>query len=675
MSSFSAIMCEKYLELILSIDEKLPRKLLGDPIRIQQVLTNLISNAFKFTSLGEVELSVSLIGNHSTSQKSAAILLHFAVRDTGTGIKTGYIPKLFDRFSQQDDSTTRKFGGTGLGLSIVKKLTDLMDGKLWVDSTIGQGSTFNFSLPFQVINDPDDTSHPDLKSGLKSMVINSNKVAAKSISGYLEYRKIQTKLVGSGGEALKRLQQETVDLLFIDDNAIDDPVIFFTSLQPMIANSKIPFTTVIFSCFTDRPRMDELDRIENSIQLEKPIEISKLRALIDSVCIIGSPQLIGREKQQALPQNLMKLMHRYRILVVDDIKLNRSLAIAILKPMGAIIEQACNGKIAVEKAYAGDFDLILMDVQMPIMSGFKATSLLRKRFTDLPIIAMTANVMKGYKQQCIDAGMNDCINKPFNANQLSKIVKKWLLLKDNSRSEVFPDVQSSSSESNIREGLTERPCHSPNGLPEFLPGIDIAEGINRWQNDCELYFSHLDEFCEETEKSTEQFTALLSSSKLEEMKFEAHSVSGKASNLSLNELATAAAVIENIINDSNCPSATMLDNYESARVTVCNSNNKLRLQMKEVKSTDSSQPMNNQQTYAVEQKDFSTALQELSILLKQSNPESKAQFKLVEQQLGQHQNISRYLKALEIELKSYRFEDAHTQLRKIANKLDISLGN
>lgn len=424
IDTFGVQVEESHLELILSIDNNVPNSLIGDPKRICQVVNNLIDNALKFTSQGEIELAVSL-----KDKTIDAVCLQFSVRDTGMGINDDYLPQLFNRFTQEDTSTTRNFSGSGLGLSIAKKLVNLMRGDLWVDTAVDRGSTFSFSLPFTVAGGGVEASASEPPKVLTSLIINSNVASAESLTRYLESWQVRCKVAPSLDDALSLLRHKPVDLILIDENAVDDSAIVIAALNEMIDEEWHQSTVIVYACFTYLLNTDELKTMQLATHLDKPIKVSQLRALLESIRSGTLLQVVNEEQPQQ-PSMQASTSHepQYRVLVVDDVKANQQLAVFMLDDMGIGTEVAENGKKALERVRSDYFDLVLMDIQMPVMGGFEATELIRQdqEFKDLPIIAVTASALVGSREDCINAGMNDYLSKPFDFDQLDAILKKWL---------------------------------------------------------------------------------------------------------------------------------------------------------------------------------------------------------------------------------------------------------
>ncbi|OYT15748.1 MAG: hypothetical protein B7C24_11470 [Bacteroidetes bacterium 4572_77] len=365
------------------IDNEVPVSLIGDPVRLQQILMNLASNAVKFTHNGEVTLSCEV-----KDIKEQKVHLLFKVKDTGIGISKEGQNKLFQSFSQVDASTTRKFGGTGLGLVISKKLAEKMGGEFSVESKEGKGSTFMFSAYFDIdANEQITIDNRDYKE-LSTLVIDNHEPSCLIFRKYLEAKNAKVETVNSTFKDLK--------------------FILLTTQQNVISG-------------------ELRKKLSIASSLDKPIKRMSLYHAIEKV-VYGietedsSSQQAKKDKKE-VPDTRKKL----KILLTEDNVINQKVAVYNLKEWGHEVEVADNGEISIQKFKDGDFDLILMDIQMPVLDGLKATKEIRayekeNQLKPIKIIAMTANALKGDDQICFDAGMNNYISKPFKKTDLENII-------------------------------------------------------------------------------------------------------------------------------------------------------------------------------------------------------------------------------------------------------------
>jgi two-component system, sensor histidine kinase and response regulator len=415
----------KHLEMILDIANNVPRVVEGDPVRLAQVLTNLIGNALKFTEEGEIILRLSC-----DSLDGNTAVLRFTVQDTGIGIPTDKLDSVFDEFTQADLSTTRKYGGTGLGLTITAKLLELMGGTIKVESEPGKGTAFSFTVSLGVVDGHTGFQPSGLErlEGMRIVVLDDNRTSRYLICDSLTYWGMRPTPV----ERPWDLQ----DILVTADHAL-------TPYQVVIVDSKMPEATggqliraISTVALKTRPKfimltqdIHEADQSEDplswpDIVLEKPVKQSELFDTI--VTVLNKEQHLVTRKTtgEAVHQTERPL----RVLLAEDHIVNQELAMGILDLAGHATTLARNGKEAVEALSWQEFDVVLMDVQMPEMDGFQATAVIREREKEtgghIPIIAMTAHAMTGYKEKCLAAGMDDYLSKPVRATHLLEVLGK-----------------------------------------------------------------------------------------------------------------------------------------------------------------------------------------------------------------------------------------------------------
>jgi len=421
----------KPIEVLCRIDDNLPAKIKGDPGRFRQILINLLGNAAKFTERGELELSIEV---QDESEETITILCK--IRDTGIGIATEKCESIFEAFKQADGTTTRKYGGTGLGLSICRKIAKLMNGHVWAESKEGEGTTFHFiAVMKKTSSKPDQRTDPKDLKGVKVLVVDDNNTNNEILRAVL----------GKAGMEVVTLLDETTTITTLAhaENeqkpfhvAILDlqmPRISGYDLATHIRSSKLANPTLPLLAYTssaDRAAQKCKDAGFTAF-LTKP---SRRKILLRTISkILGSE---NDEKQQPEERKLVtqysireELKQSTRILLAEDNPVNQKLATIILTKAGYQVTTASNGKQALE-AFTNkpdDFDAILMDIQMPEMDGYEATRSIRENgFHEIPIVAMTANAMKGDRELCLDAGMNDYISKPIKRDIVFQVLERWL---------------------------------------------------------------------------------------------------------------------------------------------------------------------------------------------------------------------------------------------------------
>ncbi len=420
----------KAVQILFDVDVAIPEVLVGDAMRLQQVLVNLGGNAIKFTAEGEVVISVHLVERHD-----GLATLKFAVRDTGIGIAPENQAHIFTGFSQAEASTTRKFGGTGLGLAISQRFVELMGGTLTLESELGRGSVFSFLLPMQVVTDiPAELvqSARDVPAGKKVLVVDANPVARGLAAAAVQSWGWQVECAASGAEALALMASHAAngtqtdalfDVIFVDSRLCDrDGWKVAANVRQIHTQRHLTQPTIVMIAVSRRDAIDpsayEGRPLFNGV-LVKPVTPGML---LDAALQIDAASPNGA-MAQARGTRLRRLQHMH-VLVVEDNLLNQQIAEELLASEGAVVSLAANGQLGVDAIAAAigkrQFDAVLMDIQMPVMDGYAATSQVRNtlHLKDLAIIAMTANAMDSDREDCIAAGMNAHIGKPFDLDNL-----------------------------------------------------------------------------------------------------------------------------------------------------------------------------------------------------------------------------------------------------------------
>ncbi len=421
---------EKELEFICAPEPDVPAYLIGDPGSLRQVLINLTGNAIKFTEKGEVAVQVKV---ESENQKEA--VLRFSVRDTGSGIHLSKQKVIFDTFTQLDGSTTRRAGGTGLGLSISKHLVEKMKGQVGVKSRRKQGSEFWFTARFK--KQAQQTHQPEAPANIKGayiLIVDDNKTNREVLKVQLQSWGVKVREASDGPTALKmmyRAQKEDrpFQLAILDMQMPDmDGEALGSAIK---ADPKIKHTClVMMTSMGQRGDARRMQEIGFAAYLTKPVRQSDL---FDCLATILKKGKKGKpEKTMITRHDLRDIQrHKVRVLLAEDNIVNQQVAMAMLRKMGMKVEATATGVEAVEALKKMPFDLVLMDVQMPVMDGLQATREIRSQKSkalnpDIPIVAMTAHALKGDREKCLEAGMNDYISKPVSLQNLTEILDKWL---------------------------------------------------------------------------------------------------------------------------------------------------------------------------------------------------------------------------------------------------------
>jgi two-component system sensor histidine kinase/response regulator len=424
---------EKGLELLCDIQPDVPDQVIGDPIRIRQIVVNLLGNAIKFTEGGEVELEVKLESRHDDQ-----LQLHFTVRDTGIGIPLEKQHLIFEAFSQADGSTTRKYGGTGLGLTISALLVEAMHGRLWVESVPGKGSSFQFTAMFGVANEPalvTGDGPPEL-TGIPVLVVDDNVTNRRILTETLRRWHMLPTAVASAEEALSYMRSAAQDghpvQLVLSDLHMPGMDGFQLAEQIQLSPS---LAEAVILMLTSGEQQGDLARCRTlgiSVYLTKPVRQSELRgailrALGGSVgATAGSTAgLVSRSQPLSTNSHAVAL----NILLAEDNLVNQRVAVSLLEKAGHRVTVANNGRQALDRWSSQEFDLILMDVQMPEIDGLEATAMIRAREAKtgqhVPIIALTAHAMKGDQERCLAIGMDAYLSKPIVGRQLIETVLRY----------------------------------------------------------------------------------------------------------------------------------------------------------------------------------------------------------------------------------------------------------
>ncbi len=421
----------KPIEVLCRIDDNLPANISGDPGRFRQVLVNLLGNSAKFTEKGELELTINV-----EEEDEKNIKLHCLIRDTGIGIDASKYDSIFEAFKQEDGTTTRKYGGTGLGLSICRKIAHLMNGKVWVESVQGEGSTFHFTAMMRKssVSHTKALKQLDLE-GTRILIIDDNAANNDILLHLLANAGVKATALQDASLTLVSLKEaeeegKAFDMAIID---LQMPVLSGFELARMIRKSDLKSKNIPFLAYTSSTEKiaKKCKDVGFTAFLNKPARRDILLRTISKTLGNGEEESDSKSEKKLVTQYSVReeIKQSTRILLVEDNLVNQKLASMILTKAGYSVEVAGNGRIAVEmfNARAEEFDIILMDVQMPEMDGYEATRQLRELgFTDIPILAMTANAMKGDRELCLEAGMNDYISKPIKRDTVFTMLDKWL---------------------------------------------------------------------------------------------------------------------------------------------------------------------------------------------------------------------------------------------------------
>ena len=527
---------ERGLELLFAATPEVPTALIGDPLRLGQVLVNLGNNAVKFTEKGEI-----VVGVEPVTTSDDGVELHFWVKDSGIGMTPEQCGKMFQSFSQADASTTRKYGGTGLGLAISKNLVELMNGRIWVDSEAGKGSVFHFHAQFglQQQVQPRQLFHSGEITGLRALIVDDNAAAREILSAMATAFGLAVDVARNGQQALTLIADaqrlaRPYDLLLMDwQMPTMDGIECARRLQADVSLAKSPAVILITAYGRDDARGEAEQRsVHIDSVLTKPVTPS---SLLDAVGIaLGKGALIETRlhaKNDDTGQ-AMRQLSGSRVLLVEDNEMNQELASELLANAGMSVVLANDGQQALDILAADTaFDGILMDCQMPVMDGYTATRAIRQNpaLAAMPIVAMTANAMAGDKEKVIAAGMNDHIAKPLNVGQMFATLARWIAPK-----------------AKAADASETTPAPSPDAgetLPE-LAGIDQASGLATTMGNLALYRRLLVKFRDGQANFAELFAAARHDPDPVAASRCAHTLKGTAGNIGASGVQAAAGELE-----------------------------------------------------------------------------------------------------------------------------------
>jgi signal transduction histidine kinase/DNA-binding response OmpR family regulator len=525
---------DKGLELVFEIAPDVPQELAGDPLRLEQILTNLVSNAVKFTERGEVAVRIGVV-----SAAEREVMLKFSISDTGIGMTAEQRDRLFRAFTQADGSTTRKYGGTGLGLTICKRLVELMGGTIRVESEPGAGSTFCFTARFGFGRDANRRALPRDLAGQRVLIVDDHRDARRVLALHCKGLELAADTAASGEEALVAVRNA-------EHEGKPYAVVFMDWAMPGMTGIETARAIVEQSAGM-APRIvmvtafgrDELHGEDNAVDLDaflvKPVSVS---TLFDTLMRLfgrgGMPRerrpvrnsgRDGRDGKSGMLQGL-------QVLLVEDNAVNQQIAVELLSEAGVVVDVAENGSVGLDKLRSGThYDVVLMDLQMPVMDGYAAIAEIRAdaRFDTLPVIAMTAHAMAEERDRCFAAGMNDHIAKPIDPETLFDTLMRW----DGRQ----PHQDHATSHKESRKTMNET-------LVPAAQWIDTETALRRVAGNTGLYHKLLRQFADGQRDAAKQIADLLAAGDLATAERTAHSVKGVAANVGAQPLADAASALE-----------------------------------------------------------------------------------------------------------------------------------
>jgi two-component system, sensor histidine kinase and response regulator len=537
---FSGQTAKKSIEFLFDIEPKIPLAVYGDPTRIKQILINLVSNAVKFTEAG----GEIILGVKALKITDDRVRYEFYVKDTGKGMKKPYLNHLFDAFTQEDATTSRKYGGTGLGLSICKFLVGMMNGEIRVESEEGKGTTFFFTLDLerQPKDQEKEFSLPKDISKLKVMVVDDSKDSLNIMQKLLNSFGCESFLLQNPKGVEEIFSNNSFDLVITDWKM---PEINGIELARRLRKIKPEIPIILLTAFGQEEEKKAAEEVGIKVFLTKPISSVTLYDVIIFVFDKGRKHKSEIQKTSVYQSYIMGL--DVSVLVAEDNPTNQEIAKAILGKAGIKADIAKNGLEAVDMVKNKPYDIVLMDIQMPGMDGYEATGIIRKdpRFAKLPIIAMTAHAMKGDEENCLKAGMDGYVTKPIQQDVLFRTL--WKKMEAGLDTAVMDKIEA------IDREIIEAPP------PKSLPGIDISAALESLGIDWSVYKNILQGFRRNNANIISQMMIAFNKNDNEALKEYAHSLKRSAANIGAESLANLANILENAARNNTVEKAQIED--------------------------------------------------------------------------------------------------------------------
>ncbi|BDT68143.1 sensor histidine kinase RcsC [Comamonadaceae bacterium OS-1] len=538
----------KGLELICEVGANVPPHLLGDPLRLGQILINYANNAIKFTEHGEIHIAVRRVDRLATDS-DAELVLRFEVRDTGIGLTPEQIGRLFQSFSQADNSTTRKFGGTGLGLAISKSLAELMGGEVGVDSVPGQGSVFWFTARLGCGLQQRRTLVPSIDvRGMRVLVVDDNPHACTVLADMLDSIGFKVLAVESGAQAIQAVRDAATARQDFDVVMMDWQMPGMDGLeaarQIRALGLERPPQQVMVTAYGREEMVRGAETAGLHDVLLKPVNPS---LLFDTMMRVvgantGAGQTLSMPVVAELPDAVyqrLQAVRGARVLLVEDNALNQQVATELLEDAGFVVDVAGDGQQAVDRVQSQRYDIVLMDMQMPVMDGVTATRLIRSNaaYRDLPIVAMTANAMQADRDHCLAAGMNGFVTKPIEPNALWQALTQWIAPRAG-LGDAAPRAPRTVFAS------ADAPPEPMEVLPAHIEGVDTVAGLRRMGGKAPLYLSMLRKFQATQLPAWEVLCQSVAQGDLASAERQAHTLKGLAGNIGATPLQESSGVLE-----------------------------------------------------------------------------------------------------------------------------------
>ncbi len=551
---------QKGIELLVHRDSQVPNHLIGDPLRLNQILVNLTGNAIKFTEQGEVAILVEC-----GQQEGNKATIRFCIEDSGIGMSEQQQKGLFKEFTQADQSTTRKFGGTGLGLAISKQLAKLMGGEVWIErSEEGKGSLFCFTIDAVIAAEAEQVHRQLLKSiqgkfeDLNILIVDDNEMARTILRQMLRGFGFKTTEVSTGEQAIAEIESPnfdgSYDVVLMDwkmpgMNGVEAALNIH---QDQLIKKKPK--VIMVTAYGRDDVMQEAKEAQIDDFLIKPVSPS---SLFDSIMqAIGEQRVFHKEplKKGQEVDGAVEKIRNAKILLVEDNEINQEFAIELLASMHLQVEVAANGEVAVQKVQKSHYDAVLMDIQMPVLDGYEATQAIRdlgredQKYAELPIIAMTAHAMAEDRQKTLDAGMNDYVSKPIDPLLLAQVLNKWI------KTDSIAEVESE-AEAEIATATNEQPAQLD--LSQFTH-INTQSGIKRIGGNQDAYIRILKRFAKTHTEDLQKIQAQLDKHQLSVAESTCHAIKGVAGNIGAEKLFELLSKVDSKLKQETLPSETMM---------------------------------------------------------------------------------------------------------------------
>jgi PAS domain S-box-containing protein len=652
-------MVEKDIQFHILVSPEVPTSLVGDPLRLKQVLLNLAGNAFKFTQRGEITIRIILQDAHEDS-----VTLMFAVNDTGMGIPPKKLPTIFDSFTQADSSTSRSYGGSGLGLAICGSLVSLMGGSISVQSELGKGSTFSFSLPLSLPRDRGRYSHvvPDTLAGKGVLVVDALEASRGITVQVLTRMALKPAAYGSLQEALQEFSSSAdrnpYELVILTrelpDANLDDAV---KSFRVHAASAGETARVIVINRFGDQETDRGARYTGADAYISKPVLGPTLYRTIMHVFGLASDRAANNwarnTKGTGKPNRLLR---GAKLLVVEDNVSNQQVAREILRRIGVQVTIAKSGLEALEALEQRSFDTVLMDLEMPDLDGLETTRIIRNdhRFRNLPIIAMTAHAMKEDRDRCLAAGMNDYVSKPLSPETLFSVLRVWTHTCALDREE--RDVDRPVTYQGEEMEQTGK-----------LPGIDVASALDRLAGDEKILHELLTDFGRDFRDTPDAILAALQRRDYDTARRLAHAIKGVAGNLSALDVFETAAELEQAIRDAQDEQIPgLLERFRSALSVVVRTVDCLQ---EEPLAQDSDCASMLEAASCPDAATVRAIVEKLALLLREHDIEALEAANALENCLGSYAPHDE-MKKLRISLNRYDFEGAEMALIAVSKVLD-----